>query len=504
MKVIMTKVLTALMITALLLGAMPLIGVGSAQGEDGNWHVEIEEDTTDALGGGKYRMFRFARNDTGVDARFGVLWGTNENPNSIALLTTQSRYLGKASVYNETGDMVKENDTIKTQSLLATKIYRIFEYNDTNGNGICGFVFDQEGNIDGFEEMYKYVDLTNATWEATDLEETEEGQNTSWTFTLSAQDLSYYDPGALPEKVRYSGMENEQLEYVNFTFHLTAGVKEVDNVTLPHFRVDIKAITMPIGNREITVVENAEKDGTYDVSGVVGTYDMKWDHNITGWDFQPENQNKKLVMGFRNIYGSKLGKHREEWMGLGFLRQIGEDVKAHFRDEDGNHRSNMTGPQNRPRKLIQNRIDYGGEWSRVGRFNWVSNVTVDGEAKEMKTQLMNGFRMSFHGLRRQAGKYFGFYIHGGLNYPGGNNIYHDPGLSGNTYLDIGETAISTPNEGRGLRGLFFMGMIAGTALVIVVGLLYTQAGKEKDNKRHYDRERPKQEEDWSDYYDRGD
>ncbi|MFO7992071.1 MAG: hypothetical protein R6U61_07255 [Thermoplasmata archaeon] len=485
-----TKKYVTLTITSLLLITTVLsFGMTSAEGDE--WKVRVDEGETEALGGGRYRLFRFGSNETGTDARFGVVWGTEESPNSIVMMTTQSRYLGVTDVYDNHGKQLSEDKPIKAQSMLGVRVGKIYEYDDANGDGMCNFTIEENEDVNTNEEIFKYVDLKDAEWESSELVEEKIGDNTTWEFSLTAENLTYYDPQELPERVPYPGMENESLEYVTFTFHITAGTKSVEGVEIPQFNVTVKKF---FGRRVIT---NVEKTTPYVANGVIGAYDIKWDHEIHGWDFQPENENPALIMGFQNMFGNHMDKGVVQWARHRFMHRIGEEGKPGFEDKEGYHRTNLTDPkQHRARLLRQNRIEYGGNWSKAGRFQWVSNVDVDGEQTEMHAQLMGGFPMVFMGPRGR--NFIGHGLYGGMNYPGGENIYHDPEVSGSSYLELG----SESAEPRNFRGFFVIGIFVAVGVVAVVSLLYKDWNKETINRNQYDVKERKREEDWSDLYDR--
>ncbi len=491
------KTYLAFMVIALL-AVSSIFTVGPVNADEGenSWDVEVDEGTTDRFGGGAYRYFKFS-NDPGTDAMFGVIWGTSSNPNSIVMVSTQVRYLAQVQV-QMTGigqnEDEKQNSYVKMKSMLGTTIGKIYEYNDSNQNGVVNFVMDEDGKITSeLEEVYKYVNLRDAEWTSSELIEEQDGDNTSWEFTLTARNLSY-------EPVGYSltpGMDEEVLEYVNFTFHLTAGTREVEDVEMPSFDVEVRK---GIGDRR--VFRNANRNGSQKVNGVVGDYDMKWDHEIDGWDYEEDNQNPMLVMGFHNMFGNRYPDGPNNWYRR-FMHQKLPQEGAKFRTQDGEEDTNFSDTRRFQEKILkQNRIQYGSKWSRVGMFKWESNVTVDEAPDKMTAQIMGGAPIVHIGPFTD--NFIGFQIWGGLNYPGGEQIYHDPAQSGSAYLEV--TSSTDDDEGpTGPGGILgrpiFMVFVAGLALVIIVTLLYRKSDDSIQRDR-YDRETSKEKEEWSDYYDR--
>ncbi|MFP4051994.1 MAG: hypothetical protein ACLFVB_09690 [Thermoplasmata archaeon] len=488
--------LTFMVIALLAVSSIFTIGLVNAEDGSDSWKINVEEGTTDRFGGGAYRYFRFS-NDAGTDAMFGVIWGTEDNPNSIVMVSTQARYLAQVNVQmtGQKENQENQNRFVKMNSMLGTTIGRLYEYNDSNQNGVVNFILDEDGEITSeLEEVYKYVNLKDAEWTSSTMIEEKDGDNTTWEFTLTAKNLTYRPVGLSLSP----GMDAEVLEYVNFTFHLTAGTRVVEDVKMPSFNVKLRQGIM---NRK--VMQDVQRNGTKKVSGVIGDYDMKWDHEIDGWDFEQDNQNPMLVMGFHNMYGNRLPDLPNRWQWR-FMHQIQPNQGVRYQDQSGEHETNFSEPEHmRERILKQNRIEYGTEWSRAGRFKWESNVTVDGNHTKMTAQILGGAPMIHIGPFTR--NFIGFQIWGGLNYPGGEHIYHDPAQAGSAYLEVTSDTINDGDSPTGPGGILarpiFMVLIAGLALVVIVTLLYRK-GDDSDQRNRYDRETTNKEEYWTDYYDR--
>jgi hypothetical protein len=69
------------------------------------------------------------------------------------------------------------------------------------------------------------------------------------------------------------------------------------------------------------------------------------------------------------------------------------------------------------------RVDFKGNWSKVAKLTWVSDVSVDGQRKSMYVQIQGGRKVLLSGPQ---GLFYGFGVLGGVSYPGGDKIYHDP------------------------------------------------------------------------------
>ncbi len=473
----------SLLIVSVLVLAVMVYGMdlGAAQEED-DWEVIVDE-------GDNYKHFRFVSGGMD-DASFGVRWGASDDLGALGMFSVQNRHVAMTSVYDSDGEPISENKPISVRTVLAARLWRIFEYNDSNGNGLCDHIVDEDGNFVEFEEIYKYVDLSDADWEVSELIEEQVGENTTWEFTLSARDLQYYDASVLPIKQRHPDMVDERLEYVNLTFHLEAGTKYVEGASIPRFRV-----TVHRGVGPIQYLREVEREQEQEINGYVGSYEIKWDHEFAGWDYQPENVNPNLFMEFYNVVGNHIPADRPLWQQR-FMHRIGEDLRATYNDETGERETNLTFvPPMRERRLHQRRISYGGNWSRAGRFHWVSDVTVDGEEMEMYAQIVRGAPILHRDIRGR--NFVGFMVYGGFNYPGGRHIFHDPGIDGSAFLSI-----ETEPTSRILpfRGLFAGILLVATVILVVLALLYRDTDQESVKSGHYDTAKGDKSDDWSDYY----
>ncbi|MFO8110471.1 MAG: hypothetical protein R6U17_08155 [Thermoplasmata archaeon] len=465
-------VVTALLLTVLAQG----IGSGDSQAAEDEWNVVVDE-------GENHKIFRFS-SAYRTDAVFGIRWGSEDAEGALHAFSMQNRCIAVTSAKDESGKQMYKGRPVRVNSILATRLHKIFEYDDMNGNGLWDFVMEEDGKFVRYEPGYKYIDLSDANWRVSEMIEGQDGDNLTWEFTLIAKDLPYYDVSCLPLKVPYQGMENESLDYFNLTFHLTAGTTEVEGVKVPNYQMTMKGS-----------MEQIEKKEAQEFSGVVGNYEIKWDHEIVGWDFEPNNENSTLLMSFGNIVGNRLPPEMSPWQHR-LMNQAGEDLKAEYRDTKGEQRTNLTTePPMRERKLLRNRISYGGNWSRMGRFTWVSDVTVDGEDMEMYAQIVRGSRVVSKDFMGRT--FVGFAVHGGLNYPGGDNIFHDPGIDGSAYLEI-----SSASRSWSLRNSPILLMIVSVVIIVVLALLYRDSGKKTVRRGLYDSEAKVKKDEWSNYYDR--
>lgn len=496
-----------LILVLLLISMVFAAGTTTAGGEKNlNAKIYTESGTTEAYGGGDYFLIAFGTNKTGLDAAFGVIWGTEDNPNSIIPFVIQARYLGVAQVYDDEGNVIEHNFPLKLYTFYGLKLETMLEFNDENGDGICNFAKNPDAawweSKWEHETIYnKRIDMKTA-WTASNVTSStdEDAKEKTWEFSLTAENQEY-------KKLKLfwpldEGAEENVLEELKFTFHLRARLVEVDNVSVPQFNVTItddlglwdEAVAWPVLSSE------RMEDKIY--SGKKAVYGIKWDHEINGWDFNPNNENKSLLLEFSAILGNFIPATTTHWFKAEFLKYLGEDGKAQFTNQNGNIENSTAGdPEDLgPRRLKTNRIDFEGNWSKVGRFTWVSNVTVDGEEKEMYAQVQAGIPFFIPG--RFGRIYTGFALIGGLSYPGGDSIYHDPGMEGEMTFDISEVTDHEPL----IRPFLFV--LLGLVIATIIGVVAYSKSKGKKRRpqgyeNSYDRfpsTYPQQ--DWSQYYDR--
>jgi hypothetical protein len=503
------KILSMWMAALLLLMSIIIMG-GAAEADelgDLTGRIFTESGTTEAYGGGDYLLIAFGTKEAGVDAAFGIIWGTKDHPNSIIPFVIQARYIGVAQVYDDDGNFVEENFPLKVYTFYGMKLATMLEFNDENGDGICNFVRDPDAawwqSKWEHEEIYnKRIDM-NTAWNASQvISDTNEAENEkTWEFTLTAEDQEYKK--LYPFREWDPAVEGNVLDKMEFTFHLRARLVEVDGVKVPQFNVTITDDLSKMDEAYAWPVLDSERMDDLTYSGKKATYGIKWDHRIEGWDFNSENENKSLLMEFWGILGNFIPATTTHWFKAQFMDHMGEGGKALYTNENG-EKENSTGKDPEPvapKRLRSNRIDFEGNWSKMGRFTWVSDVTVDGVEKQMYAQIQAGIPFVIGG--RWGRLYTGFALLGGLSYPGGDVIYHDPGMDGEIIFDISESEnITTNPTARGL-GLILMVIII-VAIVAVVALSRGKGKKPEGYQATYDRNNPYQNGpgDWSNYYDR--
>jgi len=450
MKTSMAMGIVCLMLASAFVGiAMP----ASAEDTDMYKQVKVERGATDLMGGGEGVFLKFGN----WDAAFGVLWGTNATPNNLYIVVIQARYIGLADAYDRNGAKIAGNLPLKVYTIYAVKLEDIFEFNDTNGNGIADYYVKngdgiKYGDYVAHEPIYKGVSLKTA-WTASNAKSADDPVNKTRTYqiTITANNLPYFKVG----NVSTAG----ELNKLEFTFHLRAGVMHVDNATLPHFDLTVEKGT---GKQRYDVV-GAKHTGPITVSGNVGKYAVKWDHLIEGWDFDATNTNKSLLMEFHALIGNFIP---DEILDIAqAMKDTNDTGSARYSTDtssgtisENNVGASWPGTMQRRIGFKMPRIDFEGNWTKVARFTWVSDVKVDGQTKNMYAQIQGGRRIVMTGPQ---GLFYGFGVLGGLSYPGGDKIFHDPMVESDMLLYTEKQSASR------IGAIILLGMVV--VIVVVVG-----------------------------------
>lgn len=406
----------------------------SATTTNENGKITTESGTTTDLGGGDHFYVKF-----GTDAAFGVLWGTQQDPNNIYFVSYISRYLGNVNVNEPNGTSLAQKP-LKIYTLNAVKLDRLIEYNDSNGNGILSYnpqFGSTLGSIlgQGHEQIYKGVDL-NTAWTASGWQNGTDGNgNLTWSFTLTATNLTYNVP------LRYlaDSKGDGKLNSAALTFHITASTNFVSDISLPQYNVTMAQGVA--GNR----FSDLQKVSNLTFSGNVTSYKVKWDKNFTGWDQDPRDKNPMLMAEYGALVENYIPPALTRLMAMSECRRMvaatGDNgtMTADSHQLDG--RSTLSGAFS----LHSPRLTFGGDRSRIGTFEWVQNVTVDGQTKNATSQVtaIMPFNERFGG-----NDFYGFAAMVGISYPFGNSIVQDPDISSQAMTDLTVASGTSPNSGN--------------------------------------------------------
>ena len=114
-------------------------------------------------------------------------------------------------------------------------------------------------------------------------------------------------------------------------------------------------------------------------------------------------------------------------------------------------------------------MTFGGDKTKIGTFEWVTNVTVDGKDAQAHSQVIAGYPTTVRGWNGEM--FTGFVLVGGISYPGGSLIVQDPSVSSQATLNIGAVASA---DGSGSTDsslhLFQFGLLL-VGSIIVIGLV---------------------------------
>lgn len=469
-----SKLGAGLALVALLFGTVG-VGWAAAETDPVDRHVRLELGHTDDFGGGDFVALNMTQNST--LAFFGVVYGTEEDPNAIILVSAYIAYLGGAEIRDENGGMMAMVP-IPVLRVYAQGLGLLVEFNDTGypsgagrvgaGNGVFDFAKTSDSMMDfdvtATEPIYKAVSLERA-WERSPIIETsdvEDGSAKSWTFSLTAHNVTYdkiwdQQPGLFDDGSRPGTPEDGVIEEVSFIFHVGARVDEV-GVEVPFYRV-----TLDDNN---TIVDSEEAQPRF-YEGVSLAADFKYDHLIRGWDYTAKSETSKLMLESLVIFGTFIPGPVNQWLDAQFIDGYVEDGTGvaeleTFTGGTLDIESNDDIPSEAT-ILTKDTIAFRDNWRKNGELTWVSNVTVDGEETEMAYQIhagTNGLRI----VNENDDKFRGIVLLGGYVYPAGADIFHDPSYSVSAILvDLVPEFNLGPFVGLGLATVAIL-VVAGVGL----------------------------------------
>jgi hypothetical protein len=363
--------------------------------------IEMMTGSTELFGGGNYVALNLS------NARFGVLYGNETNPNSIVIFSEYTRYLGVATVNHENGSV--ENRTIPVRTIFGQRLGFMVEVNRTKiGEGVD--LDNLPGAGPDRPRPVKALSL-NKTWKINWINNGTVINDTAktWDFSLSIEN-QIYDRIWDGVSHRNGTADDGLVEKVEYTFHITAEIKN-KTITIPRYN-----ITVQDGKINSVFAGNE----TYNVTSV--SVKFKYDHDIVGWDF--ESNTSKLVTETHLLLGNCIPIPVAKWLKENFVNNTGGDggVKC---DENTYNRTNHPAE---PRVLKRNVMGFDDNWHRIGLFRWVSNVSVYAETgnsseKPVFFQVHGGSRIRWHHCNAV---FIGFSVRGAFIYPSGHRIYHDP------------------------------------------------------------------------------
>ncbi|MDG6224544.1 MAG: hypothetical protein QCI82_03425 [Candidatus Thermoplasmatota archaeon] len=471
MKAGTTMALAVSLAILILTGGMSFAS-GAPEAEAGTEFPELkvtEKRIENVLGGGDFIGIHNEDND----AMIGLLYGTEENPNHVYVISIFTRYLGVADIYDEDGDLLRSGKPIPVKTLYAQRFDTIYEFDDRDGDGIWDSrrSSGHQGNdsdINTIEPVFKKVPLRTG-WTPSNTKKTDNGNGSvEWEVTLTAQDLGYKGPlMGLPVD------RQNKLEKVELTFHLYAQRNNVAVDDVPVYRVEVSR-----SNGDWSMGDVSE-EGNRTYSGSRVSADVKYDHYIEGWDFHSRNINRSLMLSTEILFLTAISPKATEHLRNQYWERFGEaDGSASYITNAGYEN---LGPKNikritgddpvlnqgieRPRIIQKNHLGIRDNWDRIGGLTWVSNVTVDGNETDMHFQVY--FARAFAGINANGALYAGFGVVGGFSYPGGSSIYHDPGY------EVGVLSLDEQDQDRPFVRVMVLGIVffIAVALVVVVAVV---------------------------------
>jgi len=459
-------------IVALLLLSVSLASIVSAESRtDVLKGVTLEQGIADDFEGGSFVAINLS--DKTTLAWFGVVYGTEDSPAPITLVGIYIRYLGGAEIRDVSGGMMVPAVPIPVVTVFAQSLFHLIEFNDTGypiGNervGADNGMFDFLGRRSlsafhpmSFEPIYKTLDLTTS-WDLSEILEIEDPANGSnnFEFSLSAQNLTYskiWDEGPAENSdgSRSGTMEDGFVENVEFRFHVEVNVDDI-TADVPWYRVTIDDRNYIVSSEEV-------ESRTY--SGTHVSASFKYDHIIDGWDYTSRSNTSRLMLENLLFFGTFVPDVVQEWIDAQFIDEVdGGSGVMEYQTAEGEMTAETSDDVPEESILLSNnKIVFRDNWEQCGALSWVSNVTVDGDEKEMYHQIHASSAEDMRG-DNDDGNVKAIAILGGYIYPAGENIYHDPTFEATSLM------LDISTEFQPLIVLLIMG--ATIACVISVGAL---------------------------------
>jgi hypothetical protein len=470
----------ALIFVALLLSG-GMSGVVSAAEPEPMSRIRLEQGHTEDWNGGDYVAVNMT---DGINfAWFGVVYGTEEHPAPITIVGATLRYLGGAHVVNPDGNTILNQIPIPVVTAFGQALFAIFEFDDTGynvpvlgnygaGNGLFDFsgptLWSGTGN---FEPVYKYVDLKRA-WTLSDIVSNEDTatQRKSYDFSLYALNVTYtkvWDADLM--QYRNGTLADGVVEKLEFRFHIVASAQTV-TTEVPFYKV-----TLNDGH-----VTNSEAIAPRNFTGTNVDCGIKFDHVIQGWDPYVNATAPKIMLENVMAFGMFMPKIVEEWYNAQFVENhIQNGTGAiEYATADGVQVSRQQSDLPlRSQLLTRTSIHSMDNWEQCGTLTWVSNVTVDGEEKQMHYQIHAGDKGDFL-PKSNDGQLKLLVVLGGYIYPMGANVVHDPSFFGEAFQITAD----------GLKVLVVL-LVVGVAVVgvgmIIVLMIIRHSNKKGEQKFDY-------------------
>ena len=461
---------------AVLVGGTAVTGFASAESYDVMAHVELETGTTDGFdGGGDYVALNMTKN--GTAAFFGVVYGTEANPNFVYIVSLYPQYFGGAEIRDENGGIMMHATPIPVITVQAQALAFLIEFNDTGfltwdgregaGNGLFDFRRSGTGmedfDLTATEPIYKAIELKRA-WERSEIVELEtpgSDNQKAWEFSVFAEDVPYtriWDHAAATNEdgSRNGTAADGVVERIEFIFHVGVRVTE-ENVQVPWYRVTLNADNQVIGS---------EETGTEEYKGVGLDSHFKYDHLIEGWDYTARSESSRLMLETFVLFGSFVPDLVQSWIDFEYGADYMDDFEIAEIETHTGGPADIAGVDDIPDEatlLTKDTIVFRDKWRKTGEMSWVNEVEIDGKMDEMVFQIHAGSVDFDTRDWTDNGEFHGAILLGGYIYPAGATIFHDPTFSASALLIDLPFSVAIP-------GWVALGLAVGAAVAVVAVL----------------------------------
>lgn len=412
----MRMLAAALIVAAMLVVPLGLMGTASAADTHRDLTpVVIGPVSTDRFGGGDLIAVKAG------DALFGVRYGSVAHPNDIVIFADYKRFLGGAEIVDGDGNYLASRG-IPVYTVLAQSLHRFIEFNV--GNATDGYDLMSVDMIRP-EPLTRNIPIKALSlvtaWQLSGLTNATSDGITYVNFTVSATDLAY------TRISDFTNISDGKLNWLAFTFHLTISTRE------KHAQVAWYRVVVGEGTRyEIRRVEFL---GYRSVTGPVVAMAAKYDHLIQGWDFAYPND--RLLLETNLVIGNYIPDRTADFLHAALASEHADDGTQTLGDRTTLNETVRWHPE----LYTRDRVYFDDDYTRIGRFEWATNVTVDGVAATMTFNLQGGGRLF---LSHGGAIFVGFWLRGAFVYPAGQVIEHDPVLSAEAFLDLPSGVNLTP------------------------------------------------------------
>jgi len=401
----------------------------------------------DFLGGGDYVMAKTPGGDSWIAVVFGSPGQSLRSP--ITVVASWTRTLAGAEIHDASGKFLNQSKPVLVKSLMFHRFNALLEFNDSNGDGIGDLVRSGQpvapDQIIAREPVYKAVSLRQA-WTRSQVNESSATENgtlvKTFGFSLSAADLDYIVIGNKSAVNASPG--DGKLNRLVLTFHLKVFVTKA-TVNVPFFNITVDSVN------GTGINTSRLSDRTYNVTTISAR--AKSDHLIEGWDFDPSNANPRLLLETQTVLGWAAAPAAAAWMTealvqktldsggrISYTPEGGGGVTADSSSDDLRPQDAPAEAQEAPKKAAVREIELSDNWEKCGWFTWTSdastwsNATAMAQAGQVFFQVQGARRF---GAATDRGAFSGVLLMGGLSYPPGWRISHDP----ETGVDMGNVDI---------------------------------------------------------------